>query len=529
MTALRARAASNRHGNPAVRRLVAATRAEIRTAWRYGVVGLAGGLALLWSLALLALPPAGARMLLPLLLLVDTAGFGALIAVALALFERVERTDAARGVTPLRPWETVAARVTVLTVLAVAMAVPMTLASGVPVGPGGVAAIAGGVAMTSVLLVGTCLALGSGAATLSAAFLRVVPGVVLLIVAPVLHLSEAVRAPVLFLVPSTAAAELLRVGATGGAPAYPSTLWALAWGTAGAVGACAWAARGMNPPIGAPRGRPVFRRGPEPGARTGPGAAGVGAAFSGRARRRSPLLSCVRFDLSAGRGDPLLPVVLFAPVLLALLIRVGHPPVSAFVRDSYGFDLASVAPVVFAALILLHVPLIAGSVVALRLMEDVDDRTLLVLRASPLPLYWYVGYRSGLAWLLSLVGLAAAVPLSGLAPPWSAGLAVSVAVAAAAAPLLVLTVTSTASNKVEALVVVKAVAALSVLLPVLAWTLPAPVVWVLLAVPPGWGLFALPGLPVPELPPVAVLLGGLLWTLALCLVAARRTGAKLEL
>ncbi|MEE2047446.1 hypothetical protein Q7689_29370, partial [Nocardiopsis tropica] len=198
MTALRARAASNRHGNPAVRRLVAATRAEIRTAWRYGVVGLAGGLALLWSLALLALPPAGARMLLPLLLLVDTAGFGALIAVALALFERVERTDAARGVTPLRPWETVAARVTVLTVLAVAMAVPMTLASGVPVGPGGVAAIAGGVAMTSVLLVGTCLALGSGAATLSAAFLRVVPGVVLLIVAPVLHLSEAVRAPVLF-------------------------------------------------------------------------------------------------------------------------------------------------------------------------------------------------------------------------------------------------------------------------------------------------------------------------------------------
>ena len=529
MTAAGVRTTSEREGVSTVRRLTAAARAEVRAAWRYGVVALAAVLAVLWSVMLFVLPSEGGQRLLPLLLVMDTAGFGALIAVGLMLFERVERVDVVRAMTPLRPWETVAARVAVLTALAVVMAVPMTLVAGVPLNLGAVAAVVGGVAMTSVLLIGTCLALGGGAATLPAAFLRIAPGVVLLIVVPALHLTGVVRTPLLYLVPSTAGAELVRVGTAEGASMDACALAAFVWGVAGMVAACAWAARGMVPSVDAPLGRPrsVTRR--VPGGSSGSGRTGPGAATApGRTRSRSPLVSFLRFDLMAGRRDALILLVLFAPAFLALLIRVAYPRVSAFVRDSYGFALASAGPAVFAALVLLHVPMIVGSVIALRFMEDVDDRALLVLRASPLPLRGYIAYRSGAAALLTLVGLAVAVPLSGLAPPMSVELVAAVVVAAAAASLFVLAVTAMSANKVEALVVIKGVSAVSVLLPILAWALPAPLTWVVLVAPPGWALMTLPGLPISGLSPVAAVLGGLVWTAVLCVVAARRTEARQE-
>ncbi|WP_017557818.1 hypothetical protein [Nocardiopsis baichengensis] len=543
MTARAVPAAPGNGGGPTGRRLRAAVRVEAAVAWRYGVVGLAAALAVLWSLTLAALPAPGAQRLLPLLLFVDTAGFGALIAVGRALFERVERVDAARGTTPLRPWEPVVARVSVLTVLAAAIAVPLALASGVPLGPGAVAATTGGVVLTSVLLVAACLALGGGAATLPGAFLRLVPGVALLITVPVLHLTGAVHTPLTFLVPTTAGAELIRLGTSVGVsgappvmpvPPVPAVVAAVAWGTAGAVAACAWAARATAPsadtsgrPSAPPRGSGAGA-GSAPGTRraaaSGSAAAGTGA----RPRGRRPLLMFLRFDLLPGRRDALILVGLAAPVLLSLVLRAGYPPMAALVQSAYGFDPASAAPPVFAALILLHVPVITGSVVALRFMEEADDGALLILRASPLPLRGYIAYRSGLAGLLALIGLAAAVPLSGLAPPASAGLAAAVLLAAAAGPLMVLAITATASNTVEALVAVKALAAVSVLLPVLAWTLPDPAVWMLLAAPPAWALTVLPGFPGTGLPPAAVLACGVLWTLVLCVVAARRTEARLE-
>lgn len=507
-----------------VHRLSAALWAETRIAWRYGIVALAGVVTLLWSLTLAVLPPAGAQQLLPLLLFVDTAGFGALIAVALMLFERLERVDAARGVTPLRPWETVTARVTVLTALAVAMALPMTVAAGTPLDPGAVMAVCGGVAMTSILLVGTCMALGGGAAGLSTAFLRLLPGIVLLIVVPVLHLSGAVREPMLFLAPSTAGAELIALGTAGQGPTHPLHLWAPAWGVLGAAGVCAWAARTTRASVRVPRRRSA--RGPETG--TGPGKAPIAPVAAGRSRPRSQLVSFVRWDLLTGRRDPLLLVALFAPALLALLLRGAYPTVSTFVRTTYGFDLASVMPLVFSALVLLHVPTIVGSVLALRFMEDVDDRALLMLRVSPLSLRGHLAYRSGLAGLVSLFGLAVAAPLSGLSPTLSAGLVVAIVLASTTASLFVLVVASVASNKVEALVVIKALGALSVLVPVVAWTVPASVAWLILVAPPAWALLTLPESALPALSPGVVLCCGLLWTLVLCVMAARRTETRLE-
>lgn len=47
-------------------------------------------------------------------------------------------------------------------------------------------------------------------------------------------------------------------------------------------------------------------------------------------------------------------------------------------------------------------------------LDDIDDRTLLVLRVSPVTLPRYLAYRGGLVTVLAAVSLLVSVPLSGL-------------------------------------------------------------------------------------------------------------------
>src|SRR5699024_12449140 len=110
-----------------VRRLRGACALEVKVARRYGITTLATVLALLWTGLLLALPSSAAPVVAPYLLFLDTAGFGALFTVALLMFERVEGTDTARAAPPLRPTEATGARVGVLTVVAAAIARPMSV------------------------------------------------------------------------------------------------------------------------------------------------------------------------------------------------------------------------------------------------------------------------------------------------------------------------------------------------------------------------------------------------------------------
>ncbi|GAB3494733.1 hypothetical protein [Nocardiopsis coralliicola] len=474
-----------------LKRFGAAAALEARIALRYRVVLLAAALAALWSVGLAVLPDPAARAAAPFVLFLDTAGFGALIAVALTLFERIEGTEGARSAAPLHPAEAVAARVGVLTALACAMALPIAAAAA-PAGTAGerfgsAALVGTGVALASVILVAVCLGAGSRSRTLLGGAFAAVPWVVPLVALPALHLAGAAPGWLVSAVPTTGAAELIRIGAAG-EPPPPAAAPAAAWTLVCAAAACAWAAYRTVPAEQARAGTAVsaHRR-----------CRAVRGPAAPRRRRGGAVAAFARFDLLGAARDPLLAAIAVGPLLLALLLRLGYPPAAAFAEAAWGLDPAPAAPAVFAAVVLLHVPVMAGAATALRVIDDADEHTLAVLRVSPLPAGAYLGLRAASAAALALLGLAAAVPLSGLAPdPWPLPQALAaVLLAAAQAPLIVLTTAALAGNKVEALVVIKAAGAVSVLLPVAAWAMPAAWTPALLALPPAWPLLALPGHP----------------------------------
>ncbi|PDP87299.1 hypothetical protein CQJ94_12470 [Glycomyces fuscus] len=504
-------------------RLLAAAALESRVGLRYGIVPVAAALGAVWTLVLLALPAEAAGPVASYLLFLDTAGFGALFAAALLLFERTEGTRSALAATPLRAGEGVAARLAVLTALTLLIAVPMVAAAVRGRFGDLVQALPptlGGVALTSLLLLAPCLTAGARARDLSGFLLTAPLTVAPLVLVPLVHVSGILEHPLMYAVPTTVGADLIRLGTVPGSlDASPAALaagvvYALVWAVAGAVAASRAVGRGAVP---------AHRR-------RAAGGEAPGAARPVTGRGGLPAIArFARVDLFGTGRDPLLLLMLCAPALLALVIRSVFPVASEFALDSYGLDLGAHAPAVLAALVLLHVPMMFGVVGGLRAVEDADENVLLVLRASPVSVPAYLGYRTALVTVLSLAGLAAALPLSGLMTSgWSVRVVVALVLAALQAPLLTAAMTALSANKVEALVVVKGIGAFMVLTPVAAWALPAPWNLLLLPLPPSWAALALPGYDAGPLGPWPCLAGGVLVAAAALALLLRRTVRRID-
>ncbi|WP_291407585.1 hypothetical protein [Actinophytocola sp.] len=112
----------------------------------------------------------------------------------------------------------------------------------------------------------------------------------------------------------------------------------------------------------------------------------------------------------------LLTVVLAGPILLAVALRLGDPPLMAYLHTRFGVELTPYQPVLLASLVVLHVPLIIGMVGALLILDDIDDRIVLILRVSPVTVPRYLAYRAIAVAAVTLLMLTIVVPVSGLTP-----------------------------------------------------------------------------------------------------------------
>ncbi|ROO50880.1 fluoroquinolone transport system permease protein [Micromonospora sp. Llam0] len=475
------------------RRLVAAVALETRIEWRYRIVPVALAFAAVWTLLLLIVPAPAARVLGPILLLVDTAAFGALFIALLLLNERAEGALAALRVTPLRTGEQLAAKLGVLTALSVVAAVPIAIAAARPgrpgvslpgslaaMSPGSLAVMLFGVALTALLILSAALLLVLSQRTVTG-YLTTMPLVLLPgLVAPLVYLAGLLDHPAAYLVPTTGTAELIRAGATG--QPWPPGGW---WRGALLVGyAVAWA--GGSTLLAVRRFRSAFAT-PAAGTRRGATAAGRPSAGPGWPPGWLPAL--IRLDLRLLGADRLLLVLLGAPLLLAVALRVGLPPLARFVDQRYGVDLIGHGDLLLALLVLAHVPVIGGMIGSLLLLDDLDERRLLLLRVTPVTVERYLGYRAGVTGLLTGAGLLAAVPLSGLAGGAAGRLVPAALLAAGLAVLILLVVAGHAANKVHGLALLKllggglmALAALP-FLPVVAEG-PSAVRWLVAVFPP---------------------------------------------
>ena len=166
--------------------------------------------------------------------------------------------------------------------------------------------------------------------------------------------------------------------------------------------------------------------------------------------------------------DSSLKWMFFLPVLLALVLRWGIPPLSAWLLRAYAFDLVEYYPVLLAYFFIVTCPMTYGMVIGFLLIDEKDDRTLTALQVTPLSLRAYLAYRIAVPTALSILLMFVIFPLADL-KYLSPGDVFWAAVAAAPlAPLFALFLASIAQNKVQGFALMK-LSGMVLLLPVFAY------------------------------------------------------------
>lgn len=494
----------NRAVNGVGNRARAALGLEWTVEWRYRIPAVALVVTVVWTLALLAMPVWVARGVGPVVLTIDTATFGSFFIAALVLFERGEGALAALTVSPLRFGEYLGAKVAILTGLSVVSAVPIALAAGHR--PTSLGPILLGVVLLSVLFLVLDFALVVRQRSLTG-FLTVAPFVLVpFIAAPLAHLTGVLDHPLLYVVPTTGAVDVIR------ADIDPVRTVAALGYLAVSIAAATWFARRRFTRERAGGNRPAREHRHHTRHRT---------RHRAQSRPRGWLTALVDIDRRTTLRSALLTVVLTGPILLAVALRLGYPPLAAYVHNRFALDLTPYQPVLLASLVVLHVPLIIGMVGALLLLDDIDDRTVLILRVSPVTVPRYLAYRTIAVGTVAALVLTITVPLSGLAPDLLSVLP-ALALAAAQAPLITLATTAVAGNKVEGLAWLKILGLIPTGIAPAMWWLPDQAHWPLRALPHYWTVEALwsPG-------PLGLLTGAALTALTATLLA-RRTLRRLD-
>jgi fluoroquinolone transport system permease protein len=172
--------------------------------------------------------------------------------------------------------------------------------------------------------------------------------------------------------------------------------------------------------------------------------------------RLQTLRALSAIDTGSVLADPMLRWLAVVPLMVALAIRGLLPTVAARVGALAGVDLGWIVAPLSGYAVVGIAPLIAGAVVGFLLLDQRDDRTLLALQVTPLPMGVYLAYRlaapTAVAFLVTLAAIATAGG-QGLGP----GAAVLAALAAAPlAPLAALALAAFARNKVQGAALMKA-------------------------------------------------------------------------
>lgn len=452
------------------RRVTRLLRTEVTLAWRFNVIAATAVVTGLWVIVLRTVAASATDVLAPVVLLTDVTALGFLFVPALLVLERVEGVEAAMRVTTARVAERVGVRVAVTTTLSVAAAVAVCAAAGLPAVPPRVL----GVALLSILFGLIAFALTGGATTLTA-FLTRAPLVAAPLIAPALvHLAGLATTPALYLSPVTSAVDLLRGDAYAAGIVW-QLVWIAALGTT--VGrilrrpAPAGDARGVRIADGTRRGSTWPRHG---------GTYSVAAAVG----------SFARADRRSLVHDGLLVMLVASVPLLAITMRLIAGLGVDWARQRYGVELGTYLPLVEAVLLVVHTPVIFGSLAGLLLLEDRDAGLFAPLTATRAGLHTLLGYRLSATAALTTGALLVSLPFDGVVhAAGGVGVAATAAAAGAASVVPALVMAATARDRVQGVAVMKMLG-LPLYLPLATWAMEGPARWVFAPLPTTWAMWA---------------------------------------
>jgi hypothetical protein len=449
----------------AVPRVRGLLRTELRLLVRMWVLPSAAAVTVLWSAGVQLVPEDARPVVVPLILLMDLAALGFYFIPSLMVLERAEGISSSMRVTPAPAGERLAVRVGALAVASLLAALVLLLASG----HGPIPIVLLGVASTSLTFALLAVVMAGPYDTLTAYMVRVpLVAVPLLLPALLAHLGIW-SGWILELSPATGQMELM-----SGSFSLPLLAWQLVWVAA------LWllaqrAVLAPLPPTRIEAARRAVRR------------STIATGFS----RWRAIRSFERTDRATLLRDPLVLMIVGGVPALALGARLVSTVGATWIRDRFGVDIGPYLPVVWALTLVLHTPLMFGSMVGLLFLEDRDARLLPVLATTRASIATLVAYRIGALVLATAVMLPIGFAIAGVTHPagWL-GLAATVIAAAALAPVPAVAMATLAPNRAAGMALMKVIS-LPFYLPLAAWFIGLPGAVAFGLLPSTWSLWAL--------------------------------------
>lgn len=182
------------------------------------------------------------------------------------------------------------------------------------------------------------------------------------------------------------------------------------------------------------------------------------------------LVTFGRNDIRGTYRDPLLVMVVVAPVIWTTGVAVLTPRITVMLFARNGFDLRPYYPLILTAFLLLTSIAVAGALAAFLVLDDVDAGILTALRVTPVPLSAFVAYRAATVMVVTMVYVVATVSLSGILEPGLIASLIPIGLLAGlSAVVTLLLILAMANNKIQGLAVVRGLGMLIAGLPCLPW------------------------------------------------------------
>lgn len=220
------------------------------------------------------------------------------------------------------------------------------------------------------------------------------------------------------------------------------------------------------------------------------------------------VIAFTRGDIKNILRDGLLIASLFAPLLLAVFIRLAFPWLADLSYFHLQFDLTEHYPFALSFLTM-FTPMMIGAMAGLILLDERDEQMLTYYAVTPLGQSGYLLYRFTLPALGSLIFSFLVLPLANLAELNYLALVPVFTLAALQAPLVALLMGAYAGNKVEGLTLTKGLG-FTFIGPALGYLAPHPWSYAGAIFPPYWVTEAFMASFAPGLPYALYLLGGFL-------------------
>ncbi len=177
-----------------------------------------------------------------------------------------------------------------------------------------------------------------------------------------------------------------------------------------------------------------------------------------------------RNDIRGTYRDPLLVMLVVAPVIWTTGVAVLTPMVTDLLAERYDFDLVPYYPLVLTAFLLLTSIIIVSGLAAFLVLDEIDADTLTALRVTPVPLATFFGYRAATVMAVTTLYVIATLSFSRILAPGLLPALIPIGILAGqSAVVTLLLIVAVAGNKIQGIAMVRVLGMLIAGLPCLPW------------------------------------------------------------